>query len=217
MKKSLILFSALSLSLALSACSGGTYKDYLRIREIPPPTIEKFSHCYNYGCQTKVKVSLPKSTQTKLKKHFTPRPKTAEKERQKIATAIEIFEKDIGALTGTKNDKYGTFRLYQDDAKTTQHFQQDCIDESTNTTTYLGLLNEMGYLKFHQPAFPTSRQPFFGGGAWWHQSATIKDIASGDRYAVDSWFRDNGHPAFIVPLKEWKNGWRPAEQTAQPK
>jgi hypothetical protein len=27
---------------------------------------------------------------------------------------------------------------------------------------------------------------------------------------VDSWFEDNGHPAYVVPYKQWKSGWRPA-------
>lgn len=196
-----------------TACSG-TYQDYLRMKDIPPPTIENFYHCYNYGCKTKAIISLPLTTQDTLNQLFTPPSKTAEEERQKISRAIKIFENDIGAITGTKNDKRGTFRLYQDNAKTTKSFQQDCVDESTNTTIYLALLHDMGYLKFYEPAFPTSRQPFFGGAPWWHQTAVMKEISSGGLYVVDSWFRDNGHPAFVVPLQEWKDGWMPPKLPA---
>ena len=28
-------------------------------------------------------------------------------------------------------------------------------------------------------------------------------------YAVDSWFEDNGHAAYMVPLDEWYAGWIP--------
>ena len=195
----------------LCACSGGTANDYLRMKNILPPTPENFIHCYDYGCKSKALVSLPKPTLQRLKKNFKPTPKTAESERQKIAAAIQIFEQDIGDLVGTKNDKFGTFRLYQDDAEKTKRFQQDCVDESTNTTIYLSLLEQLGFIKFHDVGFPESRQPFFGGSVWWHQTATMTEKETGERYAVDSWFQDNGHPAFIVPLKEWKDGWRPEQ------
>ncbi|HPF78075.1 MAG TPA: hypothetical protein PLF01_02175 [Alphaproteobacteria bacterium] len=201
------------LCLILGGCSGGNYQDYLRMQDIQPPTTEKFTHCYNYGCQTKVVLPLPSYTQDKLRKLFNPAPKTAEEERQKVSAAIGIFETDIGEIAGTKDDYHGTFRLYQDDSDTTRKFQQDCVDESTNTTTYLGLLKAMDLLKFHEPAFPTARQPFANGNHWWHQTAVMRDTQSNILYAVDSWFRDNGYPAFVVPLEEWKDGWSPPKLT----
>jgi hypothetical protein len=197
--------------LLLCGCSNasGRYQDYLRVYGLPLPTTSDFVHCYDYGCKTKVHVALPDSTQQHLKKNFTPAARNGAEEREQISTAIKIFEDDVGAITGTKNDKYGTFRLYQDDNKKYDSFQQDCTDESTNTTIYLSLLEQMGLLQFNRPIFPASRQPFISGAPWWHQTAVIEDVQTGEKYAVDSWFRDNGHPAFIVPLQEWKDGWRP--------
>lgn len=209
--KNFFLISAL----LLSACSDGHYQYYLNRKNISPPTTEQFIHCYDYGCKTKAQITLPSSTENKLRNHFKPAPKDATSEQKKIATAIQIFENDIGALTGTKNDKHGTFRLYQDDAETTRSHQQDCVDESTNTTIYLALLEQMELLKFHRPVFPASRQPFLGGGAWWHQTAVMENIETGEKYAVDSWFRDNGNPAFIVPLKEWLEGWKPPKEASK--
>lgn len=193
----------------LVGCGVGDYKNYLRMHNIPAPKTDSFTHCYDYGCKTQAIVTLPTKTEKKLRKQFKHSAKTASDERKKIAKAIAILEKDIGHIVGTKNDKFGTFRMYQDDAETTTKFQQDCIDESTNTTIYLGLLEEMAVLKFHRPVFPATRQPFSGGGLWWHQSATMQEIDTGERFAVDSWFRDNGYPPFIVTLEEWKQGWRP--------
>lgn len=190
--------------LLISCGAAGNYKDYLRMHNIPPPTPENFIHCHSYGCQTPVQVALPNTTKDKVKKLFTPAVKNAQAEREKIAQAIKIFETDIGALTGTDNDKRGTFRLYEEEI---EGLQQDCIDESTNTTIYLGLMDEIGFLKFHKPIFPANRQPFLGGAPWWHQTAVIQDIETHEKFAVDSWFRDNGHAAFIVPLQEWKEGW----------
>jgi len=208
--KFLVLISALF----LNACAEGNYKNYLRMYDIPPPTIKEFTHCYDYGCKTKTLISLPNKTKNKLRKIFKNKSDTAEKERQKISTAIQIFEKDIGNITNTENDKRGTFRLYQDKAETTKTFQQDCIDESTNTTIYIALLEELELLQFHRVSFPASRQPFLSGAPWWHQTAVIVNIETNEKYAVDSWFKDNGSPAYIVPYKEWKAGWLPSKPKA---
>lgn len=201
-------FGTLLAAFVLTGCAGN-HLDYLRMHNIPPPTPENFIHCYNYGCQKRFLVALPETTQTRLQKLFTPPSRTEEEERKRISKAIQIFEQDIGALTGTENDKFGTFELYLRDDSNTQQFQQDCIDESTNTTIYLTLLYDMGYLEFHRPVNAATRQPFLSGGGWWHQTAVIMNEQTGEKYAVDSWFRDNGHPAAVVPLKEWKDGWRP--------
>ena len=37
----------------------------------------------------------------------------------------------------------------------------------------------------------------------------IHEIATGNRYAVDSRFFDNGTPATIVPFALWKSGYIP--------
>ncbi len=37
------------------------------------------------------------------------------------------------------------------------------------------------------------------------------EVGSGQSYAVDSWFHDNGVPAEIVPLPDWLSGWMPRE------
>lgn len=200
---------AIAMTLFLASCGSGHYNDYLRMYDIPQPSAESFAHCYDYGCKTKLNIALPAHTQSRLKKLFTPPSHDAETEQKRISQAIKIFEEDIGALSGTENDKRGTFRLYQDDNEKYDRYQQDCIDESTNTTIYLGLLEQMGYLEFHRPIFPANRQPFFSGAPWWHQTAVMENTQTGEKFAVDSWFTDNGNPAFIVPLQEWKDGWLP--------
>jgi hypothetical protein len=45
-----------------------------------------------------------------------------------------------------------------------------------------------------------------------HWSAVIeekKTSGEAERFVVDSWFVDNGQPAVILPLAEWKQGAGP--------
>ena len=98
--------------------------------------------------------------------------------------------------------------------------QLDCNDEAINTTTYLRLLKSKDLMTQHEVEDIRTRNFFFTG--WPHTTAVIRDIKTGERFAVDSWFYDNGHPATIVPFKTWKANFKPEDspigkvRTAQP-
>jgi hypothetical protein len=83
----------------------------------------------------------------------------------------------------------------------------DCIDESINTTTYLRMLEREQLLRWHTVEDRATRGWFIRG--WPHTTAVIRDRKTGELYAVDSWFEDNGEPPHIVPLDKWKGGWDP--------
>jgi hypothetical protein len=76
----------------------------------------------------------------------------------------------------------------------------DCIDESTNTYQYLSALEELGLLKWHKVDLKQRRVVWLAT----HWTATIREIGSGRRYAVDSWYRDNGELPYIQPIEDWK-------------
>ncbi len=42
-----------------------------------------------------------------------------------------------------------------------------------------------------------------------HNTAVIEELSSGDRYAVDAYFRANGKPPAIVPITAWMAGFTP--------
>mgnify|MGYP006950043666 CR=1 FL=1 len=44
---------------------------------------------------------------------------------------------------------------------------------------------------------------------WPHTTAVVEEVASGERWAVDSWFHDNGVAPEILELPRWKAGWSP--------
>ncbi|MCC7304871.1 MAG: hypothetical protein IT558_01275 [Alphaproteobacteria bacterium] len=189
----------------LAGCAGtsDSYKMYLQKRGLTEaPTTKSFQHCHGYGCQVVSDIALTKKEWQSIERIFKPKARNAEKEREKIKKAIGLFEKLAGAKDGTSEDIAGTFRK-------TGRNQLDCVDESTNTTLYLSLLESQKLLRFHTLRPPMMRLPIINAGRWPHQTAVIVETKTGIPYAVDSWFHDNGTDAEIIDLKTWKEGWKP--------
>ena len=44
-----------------------------------------------------------------------------------------------------------------------------------------------------------------------HQTAIIVERETSQRFAIDSWFHDNGHDAETIPLADWLYGWHPVK------
>ncbi|MET0092598.1 MAG: hypothetical protein ABW120_03625, partial [Sedimenticola sp.] len=77
----------------------------------------------------------------------------------------------------------------------------DCIAESLNTTTYLKLMEDDGLLQWHQVLERKKRSIGFFAVHW---TAVIREKTSRQKYAVDSWFLENGKPPVIQTIEEWK-------------
>jgi len=194
-------------ALMLSACAPTLYPslpDYMASKKLMPPTPSLFPHCQDYGCAVVKNVELSKADWKRIEKTFGKKAKAAEEERRKVAKTIGTFEQILGPITGTQNDKAGTFGE-------TGHGQLDCVDESTNTTVDLMLLKQKGLIVFHTVEQPQVRYPIVSGRGWMHQTAVLKEIKTGKEYAIDSWFDDNGADARVVPIPDWLNGWHPQE------
>jgi hypothetical protein len=198
------LFTQVFGILLLSGCASGptTPESYMTGRGLTMPTTERFEHCHGYGCKFIVPIEMTKADWKPIEKIFKPAPKNAQSERAAITKATALFEQLAGAATKTTTDQAGTFRKLGDD-------QLDCVDESTNTTTFMDMMAQKGLIRFHTVQPPTMRLPIIHAGRWPHQTAVLRETATGELYAVDSWFRDNGAPSDVISLKEWKDGWKP--------
>ena len=168
---------------------------------ITAPTSAHFSVCHGYSCRNIATEALDDAQLHTLELLFDKNPVDAATERRQLATAIATMEIWVGAHTGTDKDLGGTF------PGAGRAGQMDCIDESTNTTTYLKLFAAQGWLRNHsvEPRMARGFIPL----SWPHTSAVIRELGTNQRYAVDSWFLDNGQVPFIVPLEIWKDGWKP--------
>ena len=190
--------------LSLSACATEPprqlkpWPDFLVRQDLVQPQPDNFDHCRGYGCKFKDHVSLSKSEWNKVRAGFKD-SNTPRKERLAVSSAIGLLERQVGPKTGTDVDIGNTFNAIGD-------HQLDCVDESTNTTIYLAMMENDHLLKFHKVAAPVGRTPattMSAGKFWPHFTAVMTEKKTGTAYAVDSWVNDNGAPADVIPLNEW--------------
>lgn len=192
--------------LLLSTWVGLAHADFSDIARIyrQTPYVHDFEVCAGGGCVELKHVNVSHSDWQTVVQIFAQAGEVdAERERHLIAQAIGIMESIVGRLTDTDTDLAGTF------GNSDFPGQMDCNDEAINSTTYMRLMRNYGLIKFHEIEDMRTRNFFFNG--WPHSTAVIRETASGKRFAVDSWFYDNGFPATIVPFSEWKSGYIPED------
>ncbi len=159
-----------------------------------PPRV---SVCSDWGCKTRHSVQLSASDWASVQGLFRPPPKDPAQERRAIARFIARLEQIAGESTGTSVDRGGNAQ---------GPGQMDCVDESLNTLAYLRLLQASGLLRWHEPQGRALRSWFVLDQHW---SAVIRERTSGARFAVDSWYGDNGQAPRIQPLLDWYLKRRP--------
>jgi len=152
-----------------------------------------FVQCYDFGCKSNQEIRFSEFQWDEIRANFNP-GQDSDAEKQAIRQAIATMEKFSGEITGTSLDKGGNYPGY-DIAK-----QMDCIDESTNTFQYLAALEELNLLNWHRVEPKIRRMVWFAD----HWTAVISEVEMGNRFAVDSWYRDNGELPYIQPLEDWK-------------
>ena len=187
-------------AIALAACSRG--EEFVVAYGEPDPSRDSFHVCHGFGCYYRSPARIEPATWAPIAGQFKGSSLDAPDERRRVARAIAMMETSVGEQIGTAADKAGAGVFAED------RYQQDCIDEAVNTTTYLRLLAKAGLLRHHRVGEAASRGIFVDG--WPHNTAVLVENETGASYAVDSWFFSNGVEPAIVPLDEWKTGWRPA-------
>lgn len=170
----------------------------------------KFYVCHGHNCKAEDPATIKKEDWHKIGKLFRYKARTAREERKRIAKAIAKIEKIVGPQTGTEHDRAGT------GFPATDMSQLDCISEAVNTTRYLTMIQNEGWLKHHIVS-KAERRGYFTDGIWPHNTGTIQEIKSKHIYAVDSWFLANGEEPVILPIKTWKEGWQiPKDKKGEP-
>jgi len=157
--------------------------------------IATLSVCFDFGCKSRQDVYIHTPEWRGVEELLIDSESAAD-ERRRIGEAVAYMERIIGSMSPTGRDRGGN-EFHENDAAG----QMDCIDESTNTTSYLTLFEERGLLRWHRVIDPVYRAPQILDQHW---AARIEDVNTGEQFAVDSWFEDNGHPPYIQLVETWK-------------
>ena len=150
--------------------------------------------CFNYDCNRSQTVRLSAEEWRVVVSQFHPAARSAGEERGMIRRAIAVLEYITGTKTPTHRDRGGNA------IPENNHGQMDCIDESTNTSIYLSLLEMHGLLRWHRVSERAYRAPYWVDVHW---AGQIVEVRTQDRYVVDSWFLDNGEMPYVQALNDW--------------
>lgn len=158
--------------------------------------------CHGYGCLAQTDIRYTEGQLGEVRRMLFAAV-DAENERKMLAEAVGRLYAWAGEQSDIRNDRGGNFADGHVSGK------MDCIDHSTSTTRLLKTLEARSYLRWHRVVEPVARgvaTVFFV-----HYSAVIEEKTEGEapRFAVDSWFVDNGQAAVILPLADWKKGAGP--------
>lgn len=209
MRQARILFCLLVVAVSLAACThdrNGPPRQHFAEFNVAPPDGKAVEVCHAYTCAMKTTYYFHQSyiNQLAILMKKTEKADTAYEERRAIAYAIADIEKKVGAKLGI-NDRAGMEFGGSGDPT-----QQDCVDEATNTTSYLLILQSNGLLKYHTVRIPFSKGDLLKATLqgdpvkyWPHWTAVIEEKATGQRYAVDSWIYANGENPAVVKVEDW--------------
>ncbi len=170
--------------------------------ENPAASPQQFMLCHGFGCSQRSKVSLSQKEWKRATNPLRKTPKTANQERKNLLKSMALIETAVQQSSGLSPD-FGGARTFEND----EH-QMDCLDETINASQYLKFIAQEHLLKFHTVADPVHRG-YFVDGMWPHNSAAIHDSKTGEIYAIDTYYSDNGGKAYAVDLDTWLNEWRP--------
>ncbi len=157
--------------------------------------------CHAYGCQmqTPVKFRAAQINEIAELMRKTKKADTPHEERRAVAYAIGWLERYVGDEIGTSADRPGMDFHGPGDPT-----QQDCVDEATNTTSYMLLLQNNGLLKHHTVGRPFSKgNILLGVSNWPHWTGVLFEKSNGKKWAVDSWIYANGENPAVVEADKW--------------
>lgn len=197
----------IAISLGLGGCAGGyDLAHYNVVNNVhDSASWQDFLYCGGWGCSRPQDVLFAPEEWAQVETIMQSAAATPEAERAQVAEAIGLMELLIAPKTGHGGDLAGTASGFS------QRGQLDCYSEAANTSNFLWVLHNAGLLRHHTPADPIMRG-MAAGKSWrpTHATATMAENLSGELYAMDSWFFDNGHSAVYVDAATWGGAWAPS-------
>ncbi|MBC8013831.1 MAG: hypothetical protein H7X74_07120 [Methyloceanibacter sp.] len=197
------------LAAGLSGCVSGGGSDW-RIHYVSfgatPPQGNRVTICHAYTCKEQTTYTFSQKDIAEISGIMkkVKRADTPHEERRAVAYAIAHMEVKVGNKLGIKDVAGMQFSASGDSS------QQDCVDEATNTTSYLLVLQSNGLIKHHTVESTMSKENLARGLAtlnpvkyWPHWTAVLQEKATGQKWAVDSWLFDQGENPAVVKVEDW--------------
>ncbi len=193
--KPVVLLVAATLLCGFTFREGGPPEDHYADYNAKPPLGNTVSVCHAHGCQQQEPFTFTGDDISDLSvlMDYARNSDTAKEERRAIAYAIAWMERRVGPSTGTANDRASLGFMNASG-------QLDCVDEATNATSYLLVLQNNGLLRHHTVIRPFSKASFF---KWPHMAAMIRTRSNSQVYAVDSGVGPNGTNPAVTPASQW--------------
>jgi hypothetical protein len=188
-----LLFCGLTHSHAYDAAISSAYDDL----SLTLPTTNLVVVCHGFGCARRVPVVVSAADRAKLAQLLAVGRASAEAERRAIAAATAWFDRRVGPAAGTTRRVARAGALTQNDPG-----QMDCIDTSRNNTSLFLLLEQLQLFRHHKVEGPQARG-FFIDGRGPHATAVLRDIHSGQKWAIDNWTHNYGEQPDVMPLDRW--------------
>jgi len=178
---------------------------------LPPEyTIEKDGSvtlrvCFNWSCASRQTMKFTSADMALVKQRMATCPgKTLHDRLQRVRIGIWQME-----LLAEKYQPLLVNDLPMNELEEDTVGRTDCIDNSSNTTTYLHILQDIGELSGWTITTPDVRNRILVTVHW---TAVMIDNDSGLSWSVDSWYRPNGHLPMLMPMEDWfdeKVAWKP--------
>jgi hypothetical protein len=162
-----------------------------------PPSASAMTVCYGFVCRRREILDFTPSDRSALGKILAGGRSSAAAERTAVQKAVIWFDRRMGPIIGT--DK----RVANADVRALDDKHNfDCWDTTRNTTSLLLVMQEWGLFKYH-----TVSDPHYRGNALVlqlpHNTAVLKERATGAEWVVDMWTQGYGQPPDVMPLAEW--------------
>ena len=197
------------LTAVLAACktggSGNVKLHYMQF-DATPPEGNKVVVCHAYSCKMQTPYTFSQQDLAEIAAIMkkVKRDDTSFEERRAISYAIAAMETTVGNKLGIKD------RPGMQWGAAGKPSQQDCVDEATNTTSYLLVLQANGLIKQHTVERTMSKDKLVKGMLtlrpvkyWPHFAAVLQEKATGQKWAVDSWLLANGENPAVVKVEDW--------------
>lgn len=192
------LFVGVAVLLGLTGCNSVGKQTGESSYGAPSPVVKV---CSGYGCEHKQKFNFSKSDLKELELIMRDAKASPQSEQLAIKKAIARMENMVRRGLRHKKDVRKSFGQGSG-----VRGHMDCVDESLNTTAYLTLLKEKGWLHYHTPRRYYAERGLLVDGRYPHKSAVMIDN-QGTKWSVDSWYGATGEEPRIMLLKDWRRVW----------